>query len=80
MAALQTHVQSLQASKLAGGKAPGPAGKGPAGAAAGASGAKGAAAAPGLAAAARRKSGELAAVHDKRGLHQLILLPAVLNA
>ena len=70
MSALQTHTQSLQAAKLAAGKATGPAagGKGGGGAAAGGGAATakgGATAAPGLAAAARRRSGELAAGHDK---------------
>jgi hypothetical protein len=65
VAALQTHVQSLQAARLAAGKAgagSGPAGK--AGAAAAGGKAAGAAAGPppGMAAAARRRTGELAAV------------------
>jgi hypothetical protein len=69
VAALQTHVQSLQAARLAAGKA-GAAAAGKAGAAAAAGGkAAGAAAGPppGMAAAARRRTGELAAVSaDKR--------------
>ncbi|WIA22560.1 hypothetical protein OEZ85_000994 [Tetradesmus obliquus] len=65
VAALQTHVQSLQASRLAAGKAGAVAGAaGKAGAAAGGGKAAGAAAGPppGMAAAARRRTGELAAV------------------
>eukprot|EP00878_Enallax_costatus_P003385 GHUV01003594.1.p1 GENE.GHUV01003594.1~~GHUV01003594.1.p1 ORF type:complete len:309 (+),score=87.05 GHUV01003594.1:1597-2523(+) len=72
VAALQTHVQASQAAKLGGGKAPGagPAAKGPAAPAAKAS-------APGLAAAARRRTGELAGLQDKRklqGMPNLVIL------
>jgi hypothetical protein len=65
VAALQTHVQSLQAPRLAAGKAGAGAGAaGKAGAATAGSKAAGAAAGPppGMAAAARRRTGELAAV------------------